>query len=108
MMGSGFSRFPTKARARPYDKQGSCFQGDHMSVVEKPISPAGLPLAGTMSDLKRDALGTLVRAQREHGDVVRFATAIPGLRAEVYCAFSADGVQQVLASDSANFRKDNA
>ncbi|MFE1551798.1 cytochrome P450 [Streptomyces sp. NPDC058718] len=69
---------------------------------------AGLPLLGSMFDLKNDSLGTFLRAQREHGDVVRINAGPPGIRATVYGVFSAEGAQQVLASDSANFRKDNA
>ncbi|WP_406859473.1 cytochrome P450 [Streptomyces sp. HUAS MG47] len=69
--------------------------------------PAGLPLLGSMFDLKNDSLGTFLKAQREHGDVVRITAGPPGVRATVYGVFSAEGVQQVLATDSANFRKDN-
>ncbi|MFF4229067.1 cytochrome P450 [Streptomyces sp. NPDC001820] len=70
--------------------------------------PAGLPLLGSMFELKRDSLGTFLNAQREHGDVVRITAGPPGLRAELYAVFSAEGAQQVLATESANFRKDNA
>jgi cytochrome P450 len=70
--------------------------------------PAGLPLLGSMFELKRDSLGTFLNAQREHGDVVRITAGPPGLRAELYAVFSAEGAQQVLATDSANFRKDNS
>ncbi|MGW7361884.1 cytochrome P450 [Streptomyces sp. NPDC054841] len=70
--------------------------------------PTGLPLLGSMFDLKRNSLGTYLNAQREHGDVVRFTAGPPGLRVELYAVFSAEGAQQVLATDSANFRKDNA
>ncbi|MEV7415993.1 cytochrome P450 [Streptomyces sp. NPDC089919] len=69
--------------------------------------PAGLPFLGSMFDMRRDTLGTFLAAQREHGDVVRIWAGPPGLRAEVYAVFSAEGVQKVLATDSANFRKDN-
>ncbi|MFG2334500.1 cytochrome P450 [Streptomyces sp. NPDC048604] len=69
--------------------------------------PAGLPLLGSMFDLKNDSLGTFLKAQREHGDVVRITAGPPGVRATVYGIFSAEGAQQVLATDSANFRKDN-
>ncbi|MFI9580357.1 cytochrome P450 [Streptomyces sp. NPDC052236] len=69
--------------------------------------PAGLPLLGSMLDLKRDSLGTYLHAQREHGDVVRITAGPPGLRVEIYGVFSAEGAQQVLATESANFRKDN-
>ncbi|WP_351234021.1 cytochrome P450 [Streptomyces sp. NPDC002133] len=69
--------------------------------------PAGLPLLGSMFDLKRDSLGTYLNARRAYGDVVRFTAGPPGLRAELYAVFSAEGAQQVLATESANFRKDN-
>ncbi|MFD3532019.1 cytochrome P450 [Streptomyces sp. NPDC058664] len=68
---------------------------------------AGLPLLGSMFDLKNDSLGTFLRARREHGDVVRITAGPPGIRAVVYGVFSAEGAQQVLAGESANFRKDN-
>lgn len=67
----------------------------------------GIPLLGSLLDLKSDSLGTYLRAQRRHGDVVRIDAGPPGLRMELYCVFSAEGAQQVLASESANFRKDN-
>lgn len=69
---------------------------------------AGVPLLGSLSDLKSDPLGTYLRARHEHGDVVRITAGPPGLRAELHCVFSAEGAQQVLASQAANFRKDNA
>ncbi|MCX4783365.1 cytochrome P450 [Streptomyces sp. NBC_01264] len=68
----------------------------------------GAPLFGSLADLKSDALGTYRRAQRLHGDVVRITAGPPGLRTELHCVFSAEGAQQVLASQAANFRKDNA
>ncbi|MCF3185193.1 cytochrome P450 [Streptomyces polychromogenes] len=67
----------------------------------------GMPVLGSMLDLKTDSLGTYLRARRRHGDVVRIDLGPPGLRMEMYCVFSAEGAQQVLASESANFRKDN-
>ncbi|QGZ47776.1 cytochrome P450 [Streptomyces sp. QHH-9511] len=69
--------------------------------------PAGLPLLGSMFDLKNDSLGTFLRSQREHGDVIRITAGPPGMRGVVYGVFSAEGAQQVLATESANFRKDN-
>ncbi|MFI1716689.1 cytochrome P450 [Streptomyces sp. NPDC053513] len=69
---------------------------------------AGLPLLGSMLDLKKDSLGTFLRARREHGDVVRMTAGPPGVGAAFYGVFSAEGAQQVLAGESANFRKDNA
>ncbi|MFD9408800.1 cytochrome P450 [Streptomyces sp. NPDC059989] len=68
---------------------------------------AGAPLVGSLFELKSDSLGTYLRARQRHGDVVRITAGPPGLRAELYCVFSAEGAQQVLASESANFRKDN-
>lgn len=79
-----------------------------MATTTEVPGPAGLPLLGSMFDLKNDSLGTFLAAQREHGDVVRITAGPPGVRATVYGVFSAEGVQQVLATDSANFRKDNA
>ncbi|MGW6390336.1 cytochrome P450 [Streptomyces sp. NPDC055103] len=75
--------------------------------TEAPELP-GIPLLGSMLDLRNDSLGTFLRAQREHGDVVRISAGPPGIRATVYGVFSAAGAQQVLAGESANFRKDNA
>lgn len=69
---------------------------------------AGTPLLGSLAALRADALGTYLRAHHEHGDVVRITAGPPGLRAELHCVFSAEGAQQVLASQAANFRKDNA
>lgn len=69
---------------------------------------AGTPLLGSLADLRADSLGTYLRAHHEQGDVVRITAGPPGLRAELYCVFSAEGAQQVLASQAANFRKDNA
>ncbi|MFD6891889.1 cytochrome P450 [Streptomyces sp. NPDC059957] len=68
----------------------------------------GSPLLGSLADLKSDALGTYQRARHRHGDVVRITAGPPGLRTELHCVFSAEGAQQVLASQAANFRKDNA
>ncbi|MFK0191121.1 cytochrome P450 [Kitasatospora sp. NPDC090308] len=69
--------------------------------------PAGLPLIGSLLDLKRDALGTYLAARRDHGDVIRVQAGPPGLRAELWMVFSPEGAQQVLATEAANFRKDN-
>ncbi|MFE0091458.1 cytochrome P450 [Streptomyces sp. NPDC058991] len=79
-----------------------------MTTSTRVPGPAGLPLLGSMFDLKRDSLGTYLAARRAHGDVVRFTAGPPGLRMELYAVFSAEGAQQILATDSANFRKDNA
>ncbi|MEU6755533.1 cytochrome P450 [Streptomyces sp. NPDC046685] len=68
---------------------------------------AGKPLLGSLFDMKTDSLGTYLRAQHQHGDLVRITAGPPGLRAELYCVFSPQGAQQVLATEAANFRKDN-
>ncbi|MFG2891687.1 cytochrome P450 [Streptomyces sp. NPDC048248] len=69
--------------------------------------PAGLPLLGSMLDLRRDSLSAFVRAQREHGDVVRLQAGPPGLRSVFHAVFSPAGVQQILGTEAANFRKDH-
>ncbi|MFD8377492.1 cytochrome P450 [Streptomyces sp. NPDC059679] len=76
-------------------------------VTEAPCA-AGTPLLGSMADLLGDPLAAYLRARRDHGDVVRFRAGPPGLRREIYGVFSAEGIQQVLATEAANFRKDNA
>jgi cytochrome P450 len=65
------------------------------------------PVLGSMTDLLGDPLGTYLRARRDHGDVVRFRAGPPGMRADLYAVFSAEGAQQMLATQAANFRKDN-
>ncbi|MGD3107405.1 cytochrome P450 [Streptomyces sp. YGL11-2] len=69
--------------------------------------PAGLPVIGSLLDLRRDSLGAFLRAQREHGDVVRLEAGPPGLRSVFLAVFAPEGVQQILASQAANFRKDH-
>ncbi|MEU9131093.1 cytochrome P450 [Kitasatospora sp. NPDC048540] len=69
--------------------------------------PPGLPLLGSMLDLKQDPLRAYLDARRDHGDVVRFSAGPPGLRAEFYLVCSPEGAQQVLATQAANFRKEN-
>ncbi|MCJ1680491.1 cytochrome P450 [Streptomyces sp. APSN-46.1] len=82
--------------------------GSHTGGSTEVPGLAGVPLLGSLFDLKSDSLGTYLRAQHAHGDVVRITAGPPGLRAELYCVFSPEGVQQVLGSESANFRKDNS
>ncbi|MFG2225792.1 cytochrome P450 [Streptomyces sp. NPDC048644] len=69
--------------------------------------PAGLPVIGSMLDLRRDSLAAFLNAQRAHGDVVRLQAGPPGLRSVFYAAFAPEGVQQILGSEAANFRKDH-
>lgn len=77
------------------------------STVSAPPTVAGHPLFGSLMDLQRDTLGTYRKALRDHGDVVRFTVGPPGMRAEFYGVFSADGAQQVLASSAQTFSKEN-
>ncbi|MGH9022542.1 MAG: cytochrome P450 [Acidimicrobiia bacterium] len=68
----------------------------------------GLPLLGSALDLRRDFLGTMTRAMREQGDVVRFLAGPPGrMRLTMYAAFHPDDVQRVLSTESASYRKDS-
>ncbi|MFJ9748357.1 cytochrome P450 [Streptomyces chartreusis] len=76
------------------------------TVAQAPVV-TGSPLLGSMSDLLNDPLTAYLRARRDHGDVVRFRAGPPGLRADLYAVFSPEGAQQVLATQAANFRKDN-
>lgn len=69
----------------------------------KAPGPRGLPLLGSVLELRRDVLGTLERAMLDHGDVVRF-TAGPMV---IHAVFHPDGVRRVLASNARNYRKDN-
>ncbi|WP_328845539.1 cytochrome P450 [Streptomyces sp. NBC_00258] len=78
-----------------------------MAAITEIPGPKGLPLLGSALDLRRDSLDVFLRARRDHGDVVRLSAGPPGVRTVLHCVFSAEGVQQVLASQAANFRKDN-
>jgi cytochrome P450 len=69
---------------------------------------AGLPVIGSLLDLRRDPLGVHLRARRDRGDVVRFVAGPPGLRAVFHAVYSAEAVQQVLTGADGGFRKDNA
>ncbi|MCZ4507567.1 cytochrome P450 [Streptomyces sp. ActVer] len=78
-----------------------------MAAITEIPGPKGLPLLGSALDLRRDSLDVFLRARRDHGDVVRLSAGPPGVRTVLHCVFSAEGVQQILASQAANFRKDN-
>jgi cytochrome P450 len=69
---------------------------------------AGLPVIGSLLDLRRDPLGVHLRARRDRGDVVRFVAGPPGLRAVFHAVYSAEAAQQVLTGTDGGFRKDNA
>jgi cytochrome P450 len=65
--------------------------------------PRGAPLVGVSRELRRDPLGTLERARREHGDVVRLVLG-PGVTR--HALFHPDGVRHVLAGEADGYRKD--
>ncbi|MFJ2555353.1 MULTISPECIES: cytochrome P450 [unclassified Streptomyces] len=69
--------------------------------------PTGPQLVRSLVELRRSPLVTFRRAQREYGDVVRLAAGLPGLRLKLYLVFSAEGAREVLATQAANFRKEN-
>src|SRR3954464_1404265 len=75
--------------------------------MSAPPTPTGAPVLGSALDLKRDMLGTLEAAQREHGDVVRFVAGPPGLRRTLYAIFHPDAVRHVLSTEADRYRKDN-
>jgi len=56
----------------------------------------GVPLLGSALDLRRDYLGTLLRAQASGSPVVRLDAGPPGWRTTLHAVFSPDGVEQVL------------
>jgi len=78
-----------------------------MATVTEIPGPKGLPVLGSILELRRDSLGAFLRMRQEYGDVVRVWAGPPGLRTVLHCVFSPEGAQQVLASQAANFRKDN-
>jgi cytochrome P450 len=72
-----------------------------------PPALAGSPLLGVLPDVRRDILGTLERARREQGDVVRLVAGPPRLRKTTYAFFHPDGVRHAMATDADRYRKDN-
>src|SRR3954468_6443460 len=56
---------------------------------------AGVPLLGSALDLRRDYLGTLLRAQATGADVVRLDAGPPGWRMTLHAVFAAEGVEKV-------------
>src|SRR5215218_2786019 len=71
-----------------------------------PPSLSGTPGLGVLPDLKRDVLGTIERARRECGDVVRLDLGPPGLRSTLYTVFHPDDVRRALATEADAYRKD--
>lgn len=67
---------------------------------------AGLPVIGSMLQLRNDFMGSFLRAHEKYGDVVHFKAGPPRMRFDLFCVFSPSGVQRVF-NDSETFRKDN-
>ena len=67
----------------------------------------GGPLLGLLPQIRRDFLGTLECARREHGDVVRLVAGPPRMRATSYVVFHPDGVRRAMATEADRYRKDN-
>ena len=65
-----------------------------------PPALSGSRLLGVLPDVRRDILGTLERARREQGDVVRLLTGPPRLRHTTYAIFHPDGVRQAMATEA--------
>jgi len=72
-----------------------------------PPAMDGSRLLGVLPDVRRDILGTLERARREQGDVVRLLAGPPRLRSTIYAIFHPDGVRQAMATEADRYRKDN-
>src|SRR5690242_15010614 len=75
-------------------------------MTGKPPVLPGSFLLGSAPDMRADMLGTCERAFRDHGDAVRLRIGPPRLGRELWMTFHPDGVQHVLAGNSANYRKD--
>ncbi|MEV7090457.1 cytochrome P450 [Streptomyces sp. NPDC093085] len=69
--------------------------------------PKGIRLLSTLLKVRDDPMGTFRRVHQEYGDVVRLDTGVPGVRPRLYLVCSAEGAHEVLATQAANFRKDN-
>lgn len=61
--------------------------------------PRGLPFLGVLSGLRRDPLGTLIRAARDHGDVV----ALPAGPRRVYLVNHPNYIQRILQDNHRNY-----
>ena len=63
-----------------------------------PPAPAlrGAPLVGAAFEIRRDYLGTIMRAASEVGDIARIDIGPPGWRTTFYSVSSPEAVQQIL------------
>jgi cytochrome P450 len=69
-----------------------------------PPSIAGVRV---LRDMKRDILGTLERAHRQHGDLVVLEAGPRGLRSRIHACFHPDAVRHVMATEADRYRKEN-
>lgn len=74
---------------------------------QPPPGPRGHPLIGSALALRHDPLGTLLSAQREFGDVVRFVVGPPARRRTFVAVFHPEAVRRVLAAESRRYTKDS-
>ena len=71
-----------------------------------PLVP-GSVLLGSARDIRADMLGSIERAFRDFGDVVRIRLGPPRVGRKLHFVFHPDGAQHVLAGRAATYRKDN-
>jgi cytochrome P450 len=69
--------------------------------------PPSLSGVRVLRDVKRDLLGMLERARREHGDLVLLQAGPPGLRSSIHVCFHPDAVRHVMATEADRYRKEN-
>lgn len=77
-----------------------------MTAGRPPLVPGSF-LLGNAAALRADMLGSLERAFRDHGDVVRFRLGPPRLGREMIFAFHPDAAHRVLAGNAAAYRKES-
>ncbi len=70
------------------------------NVSPVPPGPRGAFILGNLPEMKRDPLGLLMRASRDHGDVARLK-----LVETIWLLNRADDVKRVLVDDYANYPK---
>ena len=76
-----------------------------MTTATLPPRAHGLPVLGSIVELRRSQITAYEQARRDQGDVVRFAVGPPGLRFDLYGVFHPDGVRQVLAGSRDGYAK---
>jgi cytochrome P450 len=69
--------------------------------------PPRMSGVSVLREMKRDVLGTLERARREHGDLVLLEAGPPLLRSRIHACFHPDAVRRVMATEAGRYRKDN-